>query len=80
MYTGFNVNVTTFQGANPTIARKQVSELSEQFQAALVGYDEGLHEDKVLAAAVWRRFYSLSEDAKPEHIAKVVHFIRHQVS
>ncbi|VVD01620.1 unnamed protein product [Leptidea sinapis] len=39
------------EGANPTIARKQVTELSEQFQAALVGYDEGIDDDKVLAAA-----------------------------
>ncbi|CAH0725299.1 unnamed protein product, partial [Brenthis ino] len=68
------------EGANPAIARKQVTELSEQFQAALVGYDEGLVEDKVLAAAIWRRFYSLSEDTKVEHIAKIVNFIRHQLS
>lgn len=68
--------LTCFQGANIVIARKQVTELSEQFQAALVGYDEGLEDDKVLASAVWRRFYSLSVDTKAK---KIVHFIRHQV-
>lgn len=69
-----------FQGANPAIARKQVTELSEQFQAALVAYDEGLSDDKVLAAAVWRRFYSLADDVKAEHIERLVKFIRHQVN
>lgn len=73
------IYLSIFQGANPAIARKQVSELSEQFQAALVGYDEGITEDRILAAAVWRRFYSMSDDANPEHVERIVHFIRHQV-
>lgn len=72
--------IKLLEGANPAIARKQVSELSEQFQAALVAYDEGLSDDKVLAAAIWRRFYSLSEDVKAEHIERLVKFIRHQIS
>ncbi|KAL0832819.1 hypothetical protein ABMA28_000980 [Loxostege sticticalis] len=72
--------IKLLEGANPAIARKQVSELSEQFQAALVAYDEGLNDDKILAAAIWRRFYSLSEDAKAENIERIVHFIRHQVA
>ncbi|CAK1546019.1 unnamed protein product [Leptosia nina] len=72
--------IKLLEGANPTIARKQVTEISEQFQAALVGYDEGLNDDRVLAAAVWRRFYSLSEDTPPKHVEKIVHFIRHQMS
>ncbi|XP_059046122.1 ubiquinol-cytochrome-c reductase complex assembly factor 1 [Achroia grisella] len=72
--------IKLLEGANPAIARKQVSELSEQFQAALVAYDEGLSDDRVLAAAIWRRFYSLSDDAKAENVEKIVNFIRHQVS
>ncbi|XP_026496866.1 ubiquinol-cytochrome-c reductase complex assembly factor 1 isoform X1 [Vanessa tameamea] len=72
--------IKLLEGANPAIARKQVTELSEQFQAALVGYDEGLSDDKILAAAIWRRFYSLSEDTKAENIVKIVHFTRHQLS
>ncbi|XP_045765499.1 ubiquinol-cytochrome-c reductase complex assembly factor 1 [Maniola jurtina] len=72
--------IKLLEGANPAIARKQVSELSEQFQASLVGYDEGLNDDKVLAAAVWRRFYTLAEDVKADHVLKIVHFIRHQLS
>lgn len=68
-----------FQGANPAIARKQVTELSEQFQAALVAYDEGLSDDRVLASAIWRRLFNLDKDANAENIEMVVHFIRHQV-
>ncbi|XP_063533291.1 ubiquinol-cytochrome-c reductase complex assembly factor 1 [Cydia strobilella] len=71
--------IKLLEGANPAIARKQVSELSEQFQAALVGYDEGLSDDRLLAAAVWRRFYSMSEDTQVEHVERIVHFIRHQL-
>lgn len=56
-----------------------MTELSELFQAALVSYDEGLSDDKLMAAAVWRRFYSLSEDTKAENVEKIVKFIRHQV-
>ncbi|XP_023942443.2 ubiquinol-cytochrome-c reductase complex assembly factor 1-like [Bicyclus anynana] len=72
--------IKLLEGANPAIARNQVTELSEQFQASLVAYDEGLSDDKVLAGAAWRRFYSLSEDVKAEHVARIVHFIRHQLS
>lgn len=56
-----------------------MSELSEQFQAALVGYDEGLHDDRHLAAAVWRRFYALSPDANAEDVERIVKFVRQQV-
>ncbi|CAB3237986.1 unnamed protein product [Arctia plantaginis] len=72
--------IKLLEGANPAIARKQVAELSEQFQASLVAYDEGLDDDKVLAAAIWRRFYSLSDDVKAAHIERIVKFIRHQIS
>ncbi|KAG6441547.1 hypothetical protein O3G_MSEX001865 [Manduca sexta] len=79
MWADVSNRIKLLEGANPSIARKQVSELSEQFQAALVAYDEGLSDDRVLAAAVWRRFYSLSEDAKAEHVERIVKFIRHQI-
>lgn len=72
--------IKLLEGANPAIARKQVAELSEQFQASLIAYDEGLDDDKVLAAAIWRRFYSLSEDVKAENIERIVKFVRHQIS
>ncbi|XP_049543356.1 ubiquinol-cytochrome-c reductase complex assembly factor 1 [Anopheles darlingi] len=42
---------------NPSVVRPQIQQLSEQFQAALISYDEGISfDDKALAAALWRRF------------------------
>ncbi|KAJ2952139.1 hypothetical protein O0L34_g4418 [Tuta absoluta] len=72
--------IKLLEGANPAIARKQVSELSEQFQAALVAYDEGLSDDKILASTIWRRFFSLEPETDPESIATIIHFIRHQMA
>lgn len=45
-----------------------------------MGYDEGLDDDRVMAATVWRRFYGMSHDVKAEHIEYIVKFIRKQVS
>lgn len=43
---------------NPSLKRKQIEILSEQFQAALISYDEGLwFDDKTLASALWKRFF-----------------------
>lgn len=67
------------QAVNPSILRGQLSELSEQFQAAIISYDEGLlTNDKVLAAAVWRIFFEKSCDS-PEQIECIVKYIRKQV-
>ncbi|XP_026322399.1 ubiquinol-cytochrome-c reductase complex assembly factor 1 isoform X2 [Hyposmocoma kahamanoa] len=71
--------IKLLEGANPAIARKQVTELSEQFQAALVAYDEGLNDDRILASAVWRRLFNLNQNTNAENIEIVVHFIRHQL-
>lgn len=41
---------------NPAAVRKQLMDLSEQFQAALIIYDDGLQSnDKVLASSLWER-------------------------
>lgn len=43
---------------NPGMVRKQTEILGQQFQAALINYDEGLlNDDKVMAGALWRRFF-----------------------
>ncbi|GBP60804.1 Ubiquinol-cytochrome-c reductase complex assembly factor 1 [Eumeta japonica] len=68
------------EGANITTARKQVSELSEQFQAALIGYDEGLEDDRALAGAVWRRFYAMSPTVTAMQVESIVSYTRHQMS
>lgn len=45
----------------------------------MIGYDEGiLSEDKVLAGALWRRFFCL-ECNNPEHLEKLLIYVRKQV-
>lgn len=68
------------QAENISAANEQVLVLGDQFQAALVAYDEGLlSNDKVLASALWRRFFDRSCD-KPERLETMVKYIRQQVS
>ncbi|XP_053984007.1 ubiquinol-cytochrome-c reductase complex assembly factor 1 isoform X1 [Hylaeus volcanicus] len=63
---------------HPKIKKKQLSTLSAQFNAAVIGYDEGiLSEDRVLAGALWRRFFCL-ECNNPEHIEKLLIYVRKQ--
>jgi cytochrome b pre-mRNA-processing protein 3 len=60
---------------NPSFKRKQIEILSEQFQATLISYDEGLwHDDKALACALWRRFFEsdCSDFTKLEKLVKYV--------
>lgn len=62
------------------IKRKQIEELSHQFNASIIGYDEGiLSDDKVLAGALWRRFFCL-ECNNPEHVELLLNYVRIQVS
>lgn len=62
------------------IKRKQIEELSSQFNAAIIGYDEGiLSDDKVLAGALWRRFFYL-ECNNPEHVELLLTYVRIQIS
>lgn len=63
---------------NERIVKKQIIEISAQFNAVIVSYDEGITgDDKVLASAVWRRFFK-SEGNDPEKVEKLVHYIRKQ--
>lgn len=65
---------------NSKVKYTQLKELTEQFQAAMIGYDEGvLSNDRVLAAAIWRRFFHL-ECNNPEHVEVLLIYIRKQVS
>lgn len=59
--------------------KRQIAELSYQFNAAIIGYDEGImSDDKVLASALWRRFFCL-ECNNPEHLEKLLIYVRKQV-
>lgn len=62
------------------LIKKQISELSGQFQYAIVSYDEGLtKDDKQLASALWKRFFNSNCD-NYEHIELMVNYIRRNVS
>lgn len=62
------------------IVKKQIHELSGQFQYAIVSYDEGLtKDDKQLASALWKRFFNSNCD-NYEHIELMVKYVRINVS
>lgn len=61
---------------NPSAARQQVAILSEQFQATLINYDEGLmSDDKILASALWRRFFEMKCEDYTK-LEKLVSYVR----
>uniref|UniRef100_A0AAG5DLQ0 Ubiquinol-cytochrome c chaperone domain-containing protein n=1 Tax=Anopheles atroparvus TaxID=41427 RepID=A0AAG5DLQ0_ANOAO len=65
---------------NPSAVRPQIQQLSEQFQAALISYDEGIsYDDKALAAALWRRFLGGRCDDY-EKLELLVEYVRKQVA
>lgn len=64
---------------SPSGVKKQVQELSEQFNYAIIAYDEGVNgDDKVLAAAIWRRFFQLERN-NPEDVEKLLRYVRKQI-
>ncbi|XP_073991130.1 ubiquinol-cytochrome c reductase complex assembly factor 1 isoform X1 [Rhodnius prolixus] len=60
-----------------SIVRSQIRTLSEEFQAALVSYDEGLlSSDTVLAGAIWRRLLVRDPSCTAKDLEAVVKYIR----
>ncbi|XP_073836851.1 ubiquinol-cytochrome c reductase complex assembly factor 1 [Musca autumnalis] len=79
LWSDVNTRAKKLGANNPSRTRQQIEELSEQFQAALIAYDEGImSEDRVLAAALWRRFFALNCDDY-EKIERLVKYVRRQV-
>ncbi|XP_049856757.1 ubiquinol-cytochrome-c reductase complex assembly factor 1-like [Schistocerca gregaria] len=79
MWNDVSARAKKLGAANPGLVREQLSEMSEQFQAAIMGYDEGLlSDDKVLAGAVWRRFFERNCN-NPEAVECLVRYIRKQI-
>ncbi|XP_014278426.1 ubiquinol-cytochrome-c reductase complex assembly factor 1 isoform X2 [Halyomorpha halys] len=73
------------ESEHATVVKSQIMQMSEEFQAALVTYDEGiLSDDTVLASAVWRRILSRQCDVRQlEAMVKYVRqtiFYLHKVS
>lgn len=61
------------------LIKKQIGTLSEQFQYAIISYDEGLSDDKLMASALWKRFFESNCDDY-EHIELLIKYIRCNVS
>lgn len=58
-----------------SVINSQIKELSEEFQAALVNYDEGiLSDDTILAGALWRRL--LNRKCTPQQLEGMVKYVR----
>ncbi|KAH8397569.1 hypothetical protein KR222_010255 [Zaprionus bogoriensis] len=69
---------SALQANNPSRTRQQIETLSEQFQAALIAYDEGImSDDRVLACALWRRFFEMECDDYAQ-IERLVKYVRQQ--
>ncbi|XP_030372464.1 ubiquinol-cytochrome-c reductase complex assembly factor 1 [Scaptodrosophila lebanonensis] len=78
MWGDVNTRAKKLGANNPSRTRQQIQTLSEQFQAALIAYDEGImSDDKVLACALWRRFFELNCDDYT-HIERLVKYVRQQ--
>lgn len=59
--------------------KSHIEELGTQFQAALFSYDEGLlANDRVLASALWRRFFQRDCD-DVEKLEQLVEYVRRTV-
>lgn len=60
--------------------KTHIREIGYQFNAAIIGYDEGLlGNDCILAGAVWRRILQM-ECENPEIVENLVRYIRKSVS
>ncbi|SPP85186.1 ubiquinol-cytochrome-c reductase complex assembly factor 1 [Drosophila guanche] len=78
MWGDVNTRAKKLGAHNPSRTRQQIETLSEQFQAALIAYDEGImSDDRVLAGALWRRFFEMNCDDYA-HIERLVKYVRQQ--
>ncbi|XP_023570620.1 ubiquinol-cytochrome-c reductase complex assembly factor 1 isoform X2 [Octodon degus] len=66
-------------GVNPYILKKNMILMTNNFYAAILGYDEGiLSDDHGLAAALWRTFFNQKcED--PRQLELLVEYVRKQM-
>ncbi|XP_020281419.1 ubiquinol-cytochrome-c reductase complex assembly factor 1 isoform X2 [Pseudomyrmex gracilis] len=79
LWSDLKARVDKLGPMNSKVKQNQLKEVTEQFHAAIIGYDEGiLSNDRVLAAAIWRRFFHL-ECNNPEHVEVLLIYIRKQI-
>lgn len=79
MWQDATTRAKQLQADNPSAMRKQLNILSQQFQAALITYDDGLmHDDKSLATSLWVRLFDRRCE-NYEHLEVLVEYVRRQV-
>ncbi|EAT36901.1 AAEL011048-PA [Aedes aegypti] len=80
MWNDVTTRAKQLSAHNPSVVRPQIQLLSEQFQAALISYDEGVSfDDKALASALWRRFFS-GHCKDYEQLELLVKYVRKQIA
>ncbi|KAH8379378.1 hypothetical protein KR009_004517 [Drosophila setifemur] len=80
MWGDVNTRAKKLGAHNPSRTRQQIETLSEQFQAALIAYDEGImSDDRVLACALWRRFFEMNCEDYAQ-IERLVKYVRQQAA
>lgn len=80
MWADVQLRAKKISADNPSAARAQVAILAEQFQATLINYDEGLmSDDKILASALWRRFFDMDCDDYTK-LEKLVKYVRMNIA
>lgn len=78
MWADVNHRAKKLGSQNPSSVRSQIQTLSQQFQAALIAYDEGItSDDRTLAAALWRRFFVMDCDNYAQLEDMVLYVRRH---
>ncbi|XP_046742732.1 ubiquinol-cytochrome-c reductase complex assembly factor 1 isoform X2 [Diprion similis] len=79
MWGDANCRAKELWSENPAGVRMHLNELSDQFNCAIIGYDEGVNgDDKVLAGAIWRRIFQL-ECNDPLLVEKLLIYVRKQM-
>lgn len=79
LWNDVNTRAKKLGAHNPSGTRRQIQILSQQFQASLITYDEGiLADDKILAGALWRRFFEKNCESYVD-LEKLVEYVRAQV-
>lgn len=80
MWNDVNYRAKQLSKSQKSLIRKQIQELSGQFQYAIIAYDEGLMtNDMRLASALWERYFNRNSD-NFEQIELLVKYVRANVS
>lgn len=78
MYVDVGQRGKMLSGASSKAVRRQLQELYEQFNYNMLAYSEGMVDDKVLASAIWARFFGGKSD-KYDDIELLVKYMRENV-